>query len=82
MTIATPDHTFSPDYLAVSPGTTVSWTFSGATHNVTFKELAPTGGNIPDTAPGTTVSRTFQAVGDYDYQCTIHQGMKGRIRVR
>jgi plastocyanin len=82
LTITTPNHTFSPDYLAVPPGAAVTWTFSGATHNVTFEDRAPPGGNVPDTAPGASVSRTFQALGDYDYECTIHKGMKGRIRVR
>lgn len=38
MTITTPNNTFSPDCLAVSPGTVVTWTFSGATHNVTFED--------------------------------------------
>ena len=60
----------------------MTWQFSGATHNVTFKDIAPPGGNIPNSAPGTSASRTFNVEGDYDYFCTIHDGMKGRIRVR
>jgi plastocyanin len=81
-TITTPNLTFSPDDIAIAPGQTVLWTFSGTTHNVTFETIAPPGGNIPDTAPGTSASRTFPQVGDYKYFCSIHSNMKGRVRVK
>jgi plastocyanin len=48
---------------------------------VTFSDSGPAGGDIPDTASG-SVSRTFLISGDYDYVCSIHKGMKGRVRVR
>jgi len=47
-----------------------------------FKDVAPPGGNIPDTPAGSSMTRTFPTAGDYDYECTRHDGMKGRIRVR
>jgi plastocyanin len=80
--VTTPRNAFSPEEVQLAPGGTVTWQFSGSTHNVTFKDLAPPGGNIPNSAPGTSASRTFPAEGDYDFFCTIHDGMKGRIRVR
>lgn len=82
VTITTPSNTFSPDDIAIAPGQSVTWAFSGTTHNVTFETLAPPGGNIPDAAPGTTATRTFPQVGDYKYFCSIHSNMKGKIRVR
>lgn len=82
VTITTPGNTFSPDDIAIAPGQSVTWAFSGTTHNVTFETLAPPGGNIPDAAPGSTASRTFPQVGDYKYFCSIHGNMKGKIRVR
>jgi plastocyanin len=80
-TITTPGLTFSPDDITIAPGQTVVWQFSGVTHNVTFETLSPPGGNIPDTAPGASVSRTFPQVGEYKYFCSLHNNMKGKIRV-
>jgi plastocyanin len=80
-TITTPNLTFNPDDIRIAPGQTVVWQFSGTAHNVTFETIAPPGGNIPDTAPGSTVSRSFPQVGDYKYFCSIHSNMKGRVRV-
>lgn len=73
---------FTPDRVEVAPGETVTWLFSDDIYNVTFTGPAPPGGNIPDANPGSSVSRTFPASGDYDYECTLHPGMGGRIRVR
>ena len=81
-TIATFNNTFQPNDVTVSPGTMVVWQISGATHNVTFKDTPPPGGNIGDTPPGSSVARRFTASGSYDYECTIHEGMKGRVRVQ
>lgn len=82
VTIATVGNVFTPNDVTIAPGTTVTWQFSGATHNVTFTKMMPPGGNIPDTAPGNNVSLTFLMAGDYDYICTHHSNMKGRIRVQ
>jgi plastocyanin len=81
-TVTTTADEFQPNDLVISPGETVIFRFAGATHNVTFEQETPPGGNIGDTAPGNAVARTFTALGDYDYECTIHKGMKGRIRVQ
>jgi len=81
-TIGTSASQFTPQEVTVRAGQTVLFQFSGASHNVTFKELRPTEGNIPDSAPGTSATRTFSATGDYDFYCTWHSGMKGRIRVQ
>jgi plastocyanin len=80
-TVTTPNKTFSPRIITVTPGSTVTWQFSGDTHNVTFGALKPAGGNIPDIQPGNAVSRTFATPGSYDYQCTWHGGMTGQVVV-
>lgn len=81
VTVTTPGESFSPSTVTIAPGGTVTWQISGATHNVTFNTLAPTGGNIPDRSSG-SVARTFPAAGTYDYRCTRHNGMNGRVVVQ
>jgi plastocyanin len=81
-TVTTPGETFSPSNVTIGVGGTVTWQFSGARHNVTFRATAPTGGNIPDQEAGTSASRTFTTAGTYDYECTRHSGMTGRVTVQ
>ena len=77
------DDFFNPDANKVSPGATVTWTWSGTSndHNVTFA-LGAIGSST------TQSSGTFQAVmptapGVYPYVCTIHEstGMTGAVTV-
>jgi plastocyanin len=73
---------FSPSRLTVSKGTTVtfSWKDDGTRHNVTsigrkrFK-------TISDRTSGEKSVR-FGKAGTYQYECTLHPGMSGRITVR
>jgi plastocyanin len=80
-TITTSGNDFNPEDVDISVGGTVLWVFS-ALHNVTFEDLVPPGGHIPNSPAGSSAARTFTAAGDYDYECTLHAGMRGRIRVR
>lgn len=81
-TVTTPGVSFSPSTVTIAPGGTVTWQLSGARHNVTFTGPVPAGGNVPDTDPGGTASRTFTAPGSYPYVCTRHDGMAGRVVVQ
>lgn len=80
-TVTTPGETFAPQTVTITTGGTVTWQISGATHNVTFSGAAPAGGNIPDTRSG-TFARQFTTAGSYDYTCTRHSGMQGRVVVQ
>lgn len=80
-TITTPGTSFAPSTLTVAEGATVTWNFSGATHNVFFTGAAPPAGNIPDQSIGSSVSRTFPASGTFAYECTRHNGMTGVVIV-
>jgi plastocyanin len=82
VTVTTPSATFSPSDVTIPVGGSVTWQFSEARHNVTFQGAAPTGGNIPDQDAGTSASRTFTAAGTYNYVCTRHSGMSGRVAVQ
>lgn len=74
------DNLFSPANIVVSTGTQVTWTWpSGVSvHNVTFSD----GTNSGDKGAGSTFSRTFSAVGTFNYTCTLHAGMNGTVKVQ
>lgn len=72
---------FTPAIVTIARGGAVTWQVSGGTHNITFGSLKPSAGDVPDMGPGGSASRTFAAEGTYDYQCTRHSGMTGRVTV-
>lgn len=75
---------FGPAAVAVSPGTEVTWewTGKGGTHNVLSTSGAFTSGKLVDEA-GHTFAHTFDNPGVYRYLCSPHKslGMKGSIFV-
>jgi plastocyanin len=70
---------FTPPDIQVSPGTTVTWTWSqdASTHNVTFNDGIGSG----DKTSG-IFTRTFSSTGTFPYSCTIHPGMTGTVTVK
>jgi plastocyanin len=70
---------FDPSELEVAPGVTVIWVWAsnGRVHNILFDDGETSG----DKGSG-TYERTFAAVGDFPYHCTIHpETMNGTISV-
>lgn len=71
---------FSPSTLTIKVGETVTWTNNDSTsHTVTSdsgNELSS--GSI---SPSQTYSHTFNTAGTFDYHCSIHSSMKGKIIV-
>jgi plastocyanin len=70
------DNDFEPGVIEVSPGDTVTWTWSGsASHDVDGdgfqSEVQSTG----------TFQHTFDTAGEYQYVCNIHSGMTGLVVV-
>ncbi len=74
---------FDPTSIQVSPGATVTWTWSGGTngHNVTFSDNAITSSADPNQTSGTYATAMPTTAGAYTYQCTNHAGMDGLVRV-
>ncbi len=79
------DNLFEPPAIAVSPGATVTWTWSGGEpHNVTWA----TGGltNSTTQTTGTYTATMPSATGDLVYYCTLHgtpsSGMRGTVRIQ
>jgi plastocyanin len=80
--VAVSNNQFTPEFIQVSPGATVTWTWAtGAfTHNVTFADATIT--DIPNQSSGAHTSTMPSGTGDYTYECTLHPGMTGTVRVQ
>ena len=71
---------YSPPTLVVAPGTTVTWTNDDdSPHSVREKD-----GKFKSAALDTDdkFSQTFAAPGEYEYFCSIHPYMTGKIVVK
>jgi amicyanin len=75
------DHnTFIPDEITVVPGTTVTWVNKEAMpHTVVDVNKGFRSKTLPKDA---AFSFTFTAAGDYNYLCSIHPNMKGKVIVK
>jgi len=87
VTVDALDNNFSPEYVEVAAGATVTFSNNGRNqHNVFPAEdgaFAPIA--TSELGPGESASITFEEPGDYPYYCTLHgtptKGMMGAIRV-
>ena len=74
---------YAPPAIAVDPGTTVVWQWTGAggAHNVVSERTAFESGLV--TAADHTFEYAFESAGVYKYYCTPHRrnGMKGVVAV-
>jgi plastocyanin len=72
--------TFTPPSLVVAPGTTVTWTNADDDpHSVVEKDRKFKSAAL-DT--NDSFSQTFTAPGEYEYFCSIHPRMVGKIVVK
>ena len=78
---------YVPPEITVSSGTTVTWTNDDATmHTVT--EESPQGGagttpmfDSSIIAPTATWENTFDTAGEFNYYCSLHPFMTGKVTV-
>ena len=76
------DFAFDPADLEVKVGDTVTFTNSDdATHTATAEDGDPTMFDTGDIKSGDDAGVTFDEAGDYEYECSIHDYMKGTIHV-
>ena len=69
---------YQPPHVEVPTGTTVTWTNGDQVpHDVKFTD----GTQSEVLQFGATYQRQFDTAGTYDYECTIHPGMVGRVTV-
>ena len=71
---------FAPAQTTITRGQSVTWSNDdGAPHGLAFKDGAP--GN-PLMLPGQKFERRFDQAGSYDYVCSVHPYMTGRVVVK
>ena len=71
---------FEPAQLAITVGQSVNWVNEdGAPHGIVFKDGAP---GMDLMLPGKNFTRGFTTPGVYDYACSVHPYMTGRVTVR
>jgi plastocyanin len=76
------DAGFAPAELRIAVGTTVFWRNLGLqSHDVSMigRDRAVWGSGL--LAPNSGTSRNFSAPGQYDYTCSLHTVMRGRVVV-
>ena len=70
---------FAPGNVTVAPGATITWSNDdGATHGLAYKDGAK-GTDV--LLPGQKFSRTYDKPGSYDYVCSVHPYMTGKVVV-
>lgn len=79
--VSTGASSFNPASETIPVNDSIFYKFGGVTHNVTFTPKAGAPENIGDTE-NATVKRAFKTAGTFDYRCTIHAGMNGKIVVQ
>ncbi|HEX3632770.1 MAG TPA: plastocyanin/azurin family copper-binding protein [Casimicrobiaceae bacterium] len=79
-TVSIANFAFVPGELTIAAGDTVTWSNDdGAPHGLAYKDGAP-GTNL--LLPGAKFARTFDRPGSYDYVCSVHPYMSGKVFVR
>lgn len=73
---------FTQNSVTIPTGGAVRWQWQGTTnpHNITFAVAPGVPANEPNRTSG-TVTRTFNAAGTFNYECTVHLGMTGVVNV-
>jgi plastocyanin len=71
---------FDPAQVDIATGGSVTFTWAGALHNVTWQSPPASVPNSGDRSSG-SFDVTFTQAGTYNYQCTLHPGMNGAVTV-
>jgi amicyanin len=80
VTVSMDHSTFIPSEITVAPGTTVTWVnVETMPHTVVDLNKAFRSKMLVKDA---TFSFTFTTAGDYNYLCSIHPNMKGKVIVK
>jgi amicyanin len=76
------DYAFSPGTLTLKRGTTVTWINKDDDVHTVKSEEGPQGFKSPALDTGDSFTVTFDKAGTYQYICSIHPYMQGKIVVQ
>ncbi|MDT7812530.1 MAG: hypothetical protein QOJ42_2446 [Acidobacteriaceae bacterium] len=80
VTVSIDHNTFTPGEITVAPGTTVTWVNSETMPHTVVDQNK--GFRSKTLAKDAKFSFTFTTAGDFDYLCSIHPNMKGKVIVK
>lgn len=72
---------FSPASIIISTGTTVTWTNNDSAPHTATKTSGPASFDSGTLNQGGTYPFKFTVVGTYEYNCTFHTYMTGKVTV-
>lgn len=79
--VSMPGNSFTPFTSTIKVGGVVRFEFPQTAHNVVFETKAGVPQDIAVPVSNQTITRTFNVVGLFPYDCTIHDGMTGEVNV-
>jgi len=79
VTVHVSDEAFGPTAVSVALGTTVTWSFEGAHPHTSTSDQGFWAS--PQMSSG-TYARRFTSAGTFNYRCSLHDFMRGRVVVR
>jgi amicyanin len=74
--------TFTPAEIHVAAGTRVTWTNNDDIPHTVVDAEHPRDTKSPPLDTGESYSRVFDTAGTYDYFCSLHPHMQGKVVVR
>ena len=80
-TVAISNFSFSPEFITIKKGTTVTWTNHDSVAHTVVETDGKTGPNSQDIDTGKSYSFTYSIVGTFAYHCSIHPEMTGTVTV-
>ncbi len=73
---------FDPSAVTIGVGGTVTWIWGDGVHDVTSSGSPSFPSSGIANGPPRSYPVTFSAAGVYQYECTVHNGMTGRVTVQ
>ena len=78
ITVSIRDFAFNPAVITITKGTEITWVNEDSASHTVASEGSFDSGSL---SKGQSFSYTFTEAGTFDYKCSIHTSMKGKVVV-